>query len=461
MTATATLAAIALPDYGPAPPPPAPPSALKLLDRLERTRARMEREKLTHLAVYADREHTANLAWLTNFDARFEEALLILGLNRDPLLITGNECAGYLGISALHGAGRLRHELFQDFSLLDQPRDRSRPLRDMLADEGIGPGARIGAVGWKYFDTPDLLDIPSYIADLLRELAGTGQVVNAAGLFMHARDGLRTTISADEVAAFEFANWHTSEGMKRLIFGLREGMSDFEAASLAAINGLPLGCHLTLATGANHDLGLSGPTGQRIARGSPLSANLCYWRANICRAGWVAGSPSDLPPEAQDYVAGFVAPYVSALAQWFGRMRIGTPGRVLQSLIDRTLPHEKFGVTLNPGHLIDIDEWVSSPIYPGSDLPLRSGMVIQCDIIPASAVYGSTRMEDGYLLADADLRSALQAASPDVYRRCLARRAFMQDAIGIALPDEVLPLSNLAGAVQPYLLAPDRMLRLG
>jgi hypothetical protein len=48
--------------------------------RLARTRAAMERSGLTHLVVYGDREHSANLAWLTGFDPRFEESLLILRL---------------------------------------------------------------------------------------------------------------------------------------------------------------------------------------------------------------------------------------------------------------------------------------------------------------------------------------------------------------------------------------------
>ena len=32
----------------------------------------------------------------------------------------------------------MRRHLFQDFSLPGQPRDRSLPLRDLLADEGSG-----------------------------------------------------------------------------------------------------------------------------------------------------------------------------------------------------------------------------------------------------------------------------------------------------------------------------------
>ena len=37
-----------------------------------------ESRGLTYALIYADREHFANLAYLTNFDPRFEEALLIV-----------------------------------------------------------------------------------------------------------------------------------------------------------------------------------------------------------------------------------------------------------------------------------------------------------------------------------------------------------------------------------------------
>jgi Xaa-Pro aminopeptidase len=454
------LKATELPDFGPPASPPSPPSAEKLVSRIAAARNAMQAAGLTHLIVYADREHTANLAWATNFDARFEEALLVISEKNDPLLITGNECAGYLAISALHAKGRLRHELFQDFSLLDQSRSESRKLRDILGDEGIGNGARVGAVGWKYFSDPAMLDVPSYLADLLRQMAGLKNVTNATHIFMHAGHGLRCRVEADDVAAFEFANVAASDGMKSIIRGLKEGMTDFEAVANARINGLPLGCHVTFATGANRDLGLTGPTGEIIRRGSPLSFNLSYWRANICRAAWVAHGKQDLPSQAQDYVESFAGPYVAALAQWFAMMKPGTRGGDVQALIDRLLPAKTFGVTLNPGHLIDIDEWVSSPIFPGSNLELQSGMMMQVDIIPSSSVYGSTRMEDGILIADANLQSELKSLAPAVYARCVARRDFMRNAIGLPVPDTVLPLSNLAGVVQPFLLAPHQVIAL-
>ena len=60
------------------------------------------------VVVYADREHSANLAYLTGFDPRFEEALLIVGPAGDPTLLVGNECVGMAAAAPLP----LRVELF-------------------------------------------------------------------------------------------------------------------------------------------------------------------------------------------------------------------------------------------------------------------------------------------------------------------------------------------------------------
>ena len=113
---------------------------------------------------------------------------------------------------------------------------------------------------------------------------------------------------------------------------------------------------------------------------------------------------------------------------------------------------------LNPGHLIHIDEWMNTPVYPGSIERFASGNAVQCDIIPAvGAPYYSCNIEDGIALLDAQGRDALRDKFPGVTARIEARRAFMQDVLGIHLKPEVLPLSNLAGALAPYLLAPGRI----
>ena len=43
------------------------------------------------LVVYADREHLANIAFLSGYDPRFEEALLLLGPRQRRVLVVGNE----------------------------------------------------------------------------------------------------------------------------------------------------------------------------------------------------------------------------------------------------------------------------------------------------------------------------------------------------------------------------------
>jgi hypothetical protein len=78
-------------------------------------------------------------------------------------------------------------------------------------------------------------------------------------------------------------------------------------------------------------------------------------------------------------------------------------------------------------------------------------------VIPGSPVYASTRMEDGLVLADDALRKQLREAFPDCHDRCQKRRKFMTDVLGIELPEEILPLSNIPGIVPPFFLAPNEV----
>lgn len=92
---------------------------------------------------------------------------------------------------------------------------------------------------------------------------------------------------------------------------------------------------------------------------------------------------------------------------------------------------------------------------------LRSGMVLQVDVFPATGTdYFTTNIEDGIALADADLRADLAARRPDLMARVEARRAFMADVLGIELEPDVLPLSNLPAVLALFLLRPDRALTI-
>jgi hypothetical protein len=248
--------------------------------------------------------------------------------------------------------------------------------------------------------------------------------------------------------------------VKRMIFSLQEGMTDHAVVESGHLNGDPLSCHVTFVTGRTAKYGLCGPSGELIGRGQPLAFNVAYWGSNICRAGWIAESAADLPSAASDYIPAFAGPYFEAMGEWFGLMELGTPGRCVYDLIQSRLPFEKFGIYLNPGHLIHLDEWMSSPFYAGSEIPVTSNMAIQVDVIPQSTTYFSTRMEDGIVIADGELREKLKRSLPDFYERCQTRRSFMTDVLGIELPEEVLPLSNTCAIVPPFFLAPNTVLAL-
>jgi hypothetical protein len=140
---------------------------------------------------------------------------------------------------------------------------------------------------------------------------------------------------------------------------------------------------------------------------------------------------------------------------------VGQTGGTLHEVVARRLGDPFFGIFLNPGHHIGLDEWVASPVWAGSPVELRSGMALQLDVIPATGTdYFTTNIEDGIAVADAGLRGELAARFPAAWRRIEARRRFIGEALGIELHPDVLPLSNLAGVLAPFLLSPDRAMTL-
>jgi hypothetical protein len=451
----ARLEQIDLPDFGmPAAMPAIPPPLYQ--QRIERLRAVMEERGYRHLLVYADREHSANLAYLTGFDPRFEEALLVVAGDGEPALLVGNECWGMAGAAPLP----IRRHLFQDFSLPSQPRDRSRSLVEILSDEGIARGSRVGTVGWKSFSTPGTIELPHFIVEELRDVVGPeGVLENATDLLIGAAGGLRVINEVEQLAAFEYAACHTSEGVKRLLNGLGVGMTEQEAVRLLEWNGMPLSCHLMLTSGPRATSGLLSPADRPIERGDRFTVAFGVWGALNCRAGFVTAGPDELPPAISDYVDRLVGPYFQAVVEWYQALRVGQSGGVLQEIIDRRLGDPFFGIFLNPGHQIHLDEWVNSPVFPGSPIELRSGMALQVDIIPATGTdYFTTNIEDGVALADESLRAVFAAAYPDAWARIQQRRHFMGEVLGIDLHPDVLPFSNIPAVLAPFLLAPDSVM---
>jgi hypothetical protein len=212
-----------------------------------------------------------------------------------------------------------------------------------------------------------------------------------------------------------------------------------------------------LTAGPRATFGLLSPSDRPIERGDRFTVGYGIWGALNCRAGFVVEDAGELPEPIRDYVERLVGPYFAAVVEWYGALRVGVPGGDLQAIIDRRLGDPFFGIFLNPGHQIHLDEWVNSPIFRGSTIPLASGMAFQVDIIPATGTdYFTTNIEDGIALADGSLREAFAGAHPGAWSRIEARRAFMADHLGIELHPDVLPFSNLPAFLPPFLLRPDR-----
>ena len=429
-------------------------------ERLERLRTAMDERGYDHLVVWADREHSANLAYLTGFDPRFEEAVLVVGPSGRP------------------GAARrqrvLRHwprprrcrcaaSASRTSACPASHATRRRRSPRSSATRASAPGSRVGVVGWKTYASRD----DDRGAGVPRRRAAPGDravglVENATDLLIDAADGLRVINEVEQLAAFEWAACQTSNGVRRLLAGLQPGMTEREAVRLLEWNGAPLSCHLMLTAGPRARFGLLSPGDRPIERGDPFTIAFGIWGALNCRAGFVVedavGAARRRSPTTS---SGSSRPYFAAVAEWYEALHVGQVGGALQAIVDRHLGDPFFGISLNPGHQLHLDEWVNSPVFPGSTIELRSGMALQCDIIPATGTpYFTTNIEDGVALADESLRAAFAAAYPEAWARIQARRAFMIEPLGIDLHPDVLPFSNLAAHLPPFLLRPDRAMTM-
>ena len=442
------LRRVELPDFAiPAEPPPIPSAEYE-----RRSAALVDGAGTDWVAVYGDREHAANLLFLCGFDPRFEEALLLLGRGGEKVLVVGNEGV----IHAVEAGLPLGVVLAQSFSLMGQPRDRAPRLLEVLRDIGIRPGHSVAIVGWKYRerDETDEPNRPAFVAgavvDDLRVVTG-GEPVDATRLLMHPTDGLRAVVGAAAIAQHEWAAARTGAAVLRVVRGAEPGMTERDAAARMGYAGEPLSMHPIVASGAPGDAinGLRSPGGRRLTDGDGITCGIGYWGSLCCRAGLLRAEPDEA------FVDGVVRPYYAAIATWYQTVAPGVAGGIVHETVNAALAEAgaRFRPMLNPGHLIGSDEWLHSPIRPGSGERLASGMVLQCDIIPTPLPDGTAlNCEDTVALADGALRDELSRDFPELWARIVSRRAFMAESLGLTLAPEVLPLSFANAYLPPFWL---------
>ncbi|HEY1721180.1 MAG TPA: hypothetical protein VGG27_08030 [Magnetospirillaceae bacterium] len=448
-----TLREIDIPDFG---VPEAVP-AIPVTTYARRCDDAYARGGCDWLVIYADREHHANMAFLSGFEPRFEEALLLLGPAKKRVLVVGNEGEGYVPVADLPN---LEIALAQSLSLMGQDRSSRPNLAAVLRDAGLKTGQTIGVVGWKYLEPREWegaapgFYVPDTLTGILAKLAGSREALrDATVVLMHPATGLRAVVDADQIAAHEWGAARSAMAVWRVLSGMAVGETEFHAAARMDYAGEVLTCHVMCTTGDRVApvVGMRSPTGRKIAKGDGINSAIGYWGGLSCRSGLVTDRDDDFLIAAKSYFAGLLA--------WYETADIGIEGGTIFESVTGALAKGKLRSALNPGHLTGHDEWVHTPIRPGSTERIASGMPFQVDIIPTPLPAGwALNCEDGVAFADAGLRAELKAKHPAVATRIETRRTFMRDQLGVAVRDSILPLSAIPLCLPPFWLAPKQLL---
>ncbi len=442
-----TLKTITVPDFGiPVERPGIPAATYEA-----RCKRALSASGADWLVVYGDREHFANMSFLTGFDPRFEEALLLLGPDDVKIIVTGNENQSYTPISPLKNVQTL---LCQSLSLMAQDRTQKPNLVAVLREAGIGAGVRIGLAGWKYLETAEWdqdrpsFFVPAYIVDSLSLVTGpSGEVSDATRVLMHPTEGLRAVVDVDQIAEAEWAATRSAAAVWRIIRGFELGDNELMAASRMGYAGEPMNCHPMLATSGPSApvVGLRSPTARVPARGDGITTAVSYWGGLTARAGLISDHDGAFLKVSMDYFAGLLA--------WYETADIGVEGGAIHEAVVSTLARGSLKSALNPGHLTGHDEWMHSPIRPGSGERIVSGMPFQIDVIPVPMPNGWTlNCEDPVTFADEALRAEIRTKYPDISTRFDARRSFVRDTLGVEVKDNILLLSAIPLCLPPFWL---------
>ncbi len=408
------------------------------------------------LVVYADREHLGNIAFLTGFEPRFEEALFLAGPRGERVLLTGNECESYAPVAGLPDITVL---LAQSLSLPGQDRSTYPRLSDRLRDAGLKSGDSVGLVGWKYLepfedDEPHTaFFVPAAHVQAIRRAIGSGDLRDVTTVLMHPANGLRAIIDADQIAAFEWSACRASDAVWRMVSGARPGDDQFLAASRMGYAGDPVNCH-TMFSGAGPGeplIGLRSPRTRKLAKGDAVTCAVGFWGALASRAGL-------LDTENDDFLK-VSAGYFDALCTWYETADIGVAGGDLHTAVVDKLAQAGLRSALNPGHLTGHEEWMHSPVRPGSTERIVSGMPFQVDVIPVPMPPGwGLNCEDAVTFANDALRTELAERHPATASRIEARCLFMRDELGVDVKANILPLSNTPLCLPPFWLRTNHLL---
>jgi Xaa-Pro aminopeptidase len=432
-----------------------------MAERKKKLLQRMEEEQIDTIVIYADKEHGSNFEYLTGFIPRFEEGLLVMDRDGRAALILGNENL------KLCKHSRITAELYHYplFSLPNQPMDQERTLEEIFTELQLDKKKKVGLAGWKMFTAKmkapsQLFDVPYFIVEVLKSTMTEGELVNGAYLLIGEK-GARTTNNANELAHYEYGANLSSRSILNAMNHVAPGVKETELGELLTGEGQYHSVVTIAAAGQRFEHANMYPTYKKIKQGDPLSMTTGFKGGLSSRTGFVVENEEQLPKEQSDYLDRVAKPYYGAVVTWLEQIKIGMRGEEMYQLIENVLPKKEYHWHLNPGHLTADEEWMSSPIYPKSEELLQSGMIFQVDIIPSVPGYTGVSAEECIALADKALQAEIQNEQPELWERILKRREYLIDELAIALPDEVLPLSNTVAYLRPFYLAKNKALKKG
>lgn len=413
----------------------------------------MEEKELDTIIVYTDLEHGSNFSYLTGFVPRFEEGLLVLHKDGDAYLLLGNENTKMVNYARIKA--QLIHVPY--FSLPNQPMGNSIKLEAMLRQAKVAETSTVGIVGWKLFTSEidnnnKLFDVPFYIVEALQSYIPKNNLINATDLFIHSDYGARATCNANEIAHYEFGSSLASDCVLEAYNQIEIGKTEMEIANYLNAYGQHNNVVTICASGERFKNANVYPSNNTLKKQDRLSITAGYAGGLSSRAGYLVENETQLKSEESEYLNRVAKPYYGAIVAWLENIKIGLQGNDLYHLINTVLPQEKYHWFLNPGHLTADEEWMSSPVYANSNIELKSGMLLQIDIIPSVSGYGGSSAENGIALADEKLQKEISQHYPEMWKRIEQRKAYIKNVLQIDLPFEVLPLSSTVAYYNPFFL---------
>lgn len=427
--------------------------------RYDKVIEKMKKNGYSSLVIYEDLEHGSNFEYLTGFLTRFEEALLILHDDGTVYYVLGNENLKLAKHARLEG--QVVH--CPQFSLPNQPMFDGKSIDEILKSDLFNKKGKIGLVGWKLFTGAvtknQLFDIPYYIVETIKQQVGNDKLENATSLFI-GDSGVRTVNNSNEIAHYEFGSALASSKMLKALDAVEIGQTEMELGNILNAYGQPNSVVTIAATGQRFQQANLYPTDKAITFGDSMSLTVGYKGGLQSRSAFAVKDIEDLPEAQRDYLEKVVFPYFKAITAWLETVHIGMKGKEVYRLIEGVLPKAQYGWHLNPGHYVADEEWMASPIYPDSDVELKSGMMLQVDIIPSVQGMSGTSAEGGVVLADEELQQTIMQTYPELWTRFENRRKYVTQVLGIELHEDILLMGNATPYLRPYLLDKDKAIHL-